>query len=101
MSIALIGGMDRLSPHYAAEARKRNVELRIFPKASVGLSSKVGHLDAIILFTDKMSHRVRREVVQAARTKEIPVLFSHSCGVCSLRQCLEELCRGREAGSHA
>jgi hypothetical protein len=35
-----------------------------------------------------VSHRARKEVVNMARSRNIPVFQYHSCGVCTLRDCL-------------
>lgn len=88
MSIALIGGMDRLKCSYLQEAKKLDITLKVFNKSEVKLSSKIKNMDAIIIFTNKVSHRIKREVTNIAKTRSIPILMHHSSGVCALRNCL-------------
>lgn len=88
MCIALIGGMDRLGKHYRNEAKRCGVELKIFNKHKTGILSRIKNVDAVVIFTNKVSHNAKKEVVNAARTMNIPVLMYHSCGVCTLRNCL-------------
>ncbi|GLI39440.1 DUF2325 domain-containing protein [Geobacter hydrogenophilus] len=88
MNIVLIGGMDRLERHYMEEAEDCGVRLKVFTKSETGLSSKIGSAEAMILFTNKVSHRVRNEALNMAKARNIPVQMCHSCGVCSLRTCL-------------
>lgn len=88
MNVVLIGGMDRLERHYVEEAESCGVQLKVFTKSQAGLSSKIGSPEAMILFTNKVSHRVRNEALNMAKARNIPVHMCHSCGVCSLRNCL-------------
>lgn len=88
MCIAVIGGMTRLEPHYRREARQAGIELRVYNQAEVNLGAKLEHVDALLIFTNKVSHRARREALEAVRGRPIPVFMEHSCGVCTLRDCL-------------
>lgn len=87
MCVAVIGGMDRLGTHYRAEAQRMGIELRLFNRAEKGMAERLGEADAVVLFTGKVSHRARREVMDVARRRNIPVHMLHSCGVCTLRDC--------------
>ena len=89
MSIVLIGGMDRLEPQYLLEAERAGVRLRVFTTAQNGISAKLKHADAVVIFTNKVSHRARNEAMTAARANDIPVFMHHACGVCTLRECLK------------
>ena len=88
MCVALIGGMDRLERHYREEAGKAGIELRVFNKAENGIASKIRNVDALVIFTNKVSHRVKKEAMNTAKRMNIPVLQCHSCGICTLRDCL-------------
>ena len=92
MSIIMVGGMDRLAPHYTAEAKSFGIDLKIFSQPEKGMGDRIGKADAVILFTGKISHRGRREVMAAARKNDIPVMMYHSCGLCTFRECLNGLC---------
>lgn len=88
MCIALIGGMDRLERHYHEEAEKSGVDLRVFNRSEVNIVSKLKHVDAMVIFTNKVSHRAKKQAFSVAKMKDIPVYMHHSCGVCTLRDCL-------------
>lgn len=49
---------------------------------------KIGNPDAVIVFTNKISHEAKRKAMQLARSRQIPIHLVHSCGVSSLRSCL-------------
>ena len=89
MKIVLIGGMERLERHYVREAQKVGISLRIFNKPENDIERKLKHTDGIILFTNKVSHQSRNDVLDVARHHGIPVFMHHSCGVCTLRECLK------------
>jgi len=88
MCIALIGGIDRIGKHYLEEGAHAGVELRVFSQSEVNLVAKLKHVDGMVVFTNKVSHRAKIEALKAAKAHGIPVLLRHSCGVCTLRECL-------------
>jgi len=90
MCAALIGGMDRLHRDYMNEAEKNGVKLKCFTGKERKISGSLGNVDFVVLFTNKVSHKARRDVLDAVRGRDIPVLMHHSCGVSSLRKCLDE-----------
>ncbi len=51
--MVLIGGMDRLGPHYRNEAIRFGHKLSIFTRACPKMRTKIRHADALALFTKK------------------------------------------------
>jgi len=88
MCVALIGGMDRLEKHYLEEAGKCGIDLKVFTRSHGNIGPKLKNVDAMVIFTNKVSHRVKKEAMSAARANDIPVFMHHACGVCTLRDCL-------------
>ncbi|MBA2848487.1 DUF2325 domain-containing protein [Thermosulfuriphilus ammonigenes] len=91
MCVVLVGGMDRLRKEYETEARKKGIELRVYSRLVPRLSRKIKNVDAIILFTNKVSHEARKQVLTAHRENDIPLIQLHSCGLSSLKRCLAQL----------
>jgi len=89
MSIVLVGGMDRLGGQYRKEAERLGMNLRIFSQAEQGMGNKIKNADALVIFTNKISHRAKNEAVSAAKTNGIPLFMHHSCGVCTFRECIK------------
>ena len=79
MCVTLIGGMDRLKQDYIAAARQGGATLKCISRNERNFVDKIGNPDAIIVFTNKVSHEANRN---------IPIHLVHSCGVSSLRDCL-------------
>jgi hypothetical protein len=88
MHISLIGGIDRLERHYLNEAKKLGIELKVYNRLEGNLIPKLRHSEAVILFTGKISHEARVQVMSVAHSCDIPVYMFHTCGVCTLRDCL-------------
>jgi Uncharacterized protein conserved in bacteria (DUF2325) len=88
MNIALIGGINRLERHYHEEALRAGVDLKIFNISEVNIGAKLKQADALVIFTNMVSHTMKKQAVAAARANRIPVFMHHSCGVCTLRDCL-------------
>ncbi len=101
MSIMLLGGMDRLTEHYENEAKRMGVRLKVYTKGAKNITKKIGKVDAILIFTDKIAHSVKQEVGNYAKLKKIPCFMVHSCGLCTLRKCLEHLKKLNQNGGLA
>jgi hypothetical protein len=91
--VALIGGMERLERHYIGEAEKLGVSLKVFNRPAARMKSKVSNADALVVFTNKVSHRASQEAKRLAEARDIPLVLCHSCGLRSLRDCLDCLKR--------
>lgn len=89
MSIVLVGGMDRLGSQYQKEAQKMGMQLQIFSQLEHNMGSRIKSADAVVIFTNMISHKARNTAVSMAKESGIPVFMHHACGVCSLRQCLK------------
>ena len=90
MCAALVGGMDRLKREYMAEALKNGVRLKHFTGKERKIAKSLEGMDFIVLFTNKVSHKARKEVFDAVKGMDVPVYMYHSCGISSLRKCLDE-----------
>jgi Uncharacterized protein conserved in bacteria (DUF2325). len=88
MKISVVGGMNRLEQHYKKEVEKLGYEFRLFNGLESNMGAKIANSAAVVLFTGKISHEARNQVVAAAKANDIPLLQCHSCGVCTLRDCL-------------
>lgn len=88
MTAAIIGGMDRLQPHYQKEAKKAGYKLKMFTGTENTINERIGNIDLLIIFTGKVSHCAKKSAMNAARSENIPVMMCHSCGVSTLRECL-------------
>jgi hypothetical protein len=89
MNVVLVGGMDRLHDEYRMEAKRQGVDIQIFSQDQQSMCSKIRKSEGVVIFTNKVSHQARNRAVSAAKLEGVPVFMHHSCGVCSLRECLQ------------
>jgi hypothetical protein len=72
MTVALVGGIDRLASHYTAIAESHDeLEIRIFNQYTPSLAKRLSSVDGIVLCTDVVSHRAAREVYRLARDNRL------------------------------
>lgn len=88
MSIVLIGGIDRLVREYIDTANEFGFKLKVFTKVTKNFDEKIKFSDGIIVFTNMISHKAKIEATKVAKKRDIPIFFCHSCGICSLKNCL-------------
>lgn len=100
MSIVLIGGMDRLEQHYRREAKKHGHQITMYSTDHSRIASSIQGADAVVLFTNKVSHQARHKAVDSAKKQGVPVYMYHSCGLCTLRNCLECLGQPTDTACH-
>ncbi len=93
MCVAVIGGMDRLGRHYKSAATDAGFKLKIFSKSENNLDAKLRNVDALLIFTNKVSHGARKEAINAVKRSDIPIMQMHSCGVGTLKNCLNCLAK--------
>ncbi len=98
MCIALIGGMDRIGRKYIRKAENFGRDLRVFTEYNKALAAKIKNVNAVVIFTNKISHNAKREVMRITKVRNIPVFMHHSCGICTLRGCLNYM-KNRKGGS--
>ncbi len=95
MSIAVVGGMDKLRGDYRRVAVRYGVSLYHFERDCPRLKERLGGMDAIIVFTYRVSHNAREKALSKKR-EGIPVLMCHSTGsVSSLKKCFEGITNER------
>lgn len=101
MSIVLVGGMDRLGDKYLKEARELGMDLKIFSQGKQNMEKRIKHADALVIFTNMISHQARHDAYGAAKKQGIPVVMHHACGVCTFRECLNCLNQMNQTADNA
>lgn len=95
MTVAIVGGLDRLAPHYTAlEKEHEGLEIRVFSRYKPALQKRIASADGVVLCTDLISHGAAREVYRLAREDGIALACSHRSSVSAVRQAVESLARG-------
>lgn len=91
MSILIVGGHDRMVSLYRNLCERRGHRAKVYTQLPPHFDKLMGNPDGIILFTEKVSHKMVNVVVQKARRSSIPILRSHSSSTTSLEALLNDI----------
>ena len=91
MSIAIIGGMDRLKRNYLKVGVKYGVDVYHFERGRPRLEKRLGGMDAIVIFTGRISHNAMKQARSVGRAAGARVIMSRACGISSLGRCLDRI----------
>ena len=80
MSVAIIGGLDRLKKYYEKTGDNMGFDIRCFFQRIPDIRKRLNSVKGIIIFTGTISHPLVTEVLRAAKHLNIPVERSHSSG---------------------
>ncbi len=89
MSVAILGGLDRLKPLYQNSGRELGFpDLKVFGKRVPNMDKRLKGVGGIVIFTDTVSHNMVAHAVQVGKDYGIPIVRSHSSSISSLKKCL-------------
>ena len=92
MSIAILGGIDRLAPHYMKHGRAMGFSnIKVFSKKMPNMVKRLSQYGAIVICTGNVAHAMVEGTVRMAQNNGIPVGRTHSSGVTAMKKCLEKI----------
>ncbi|WP_313758202.1 DUF2325 domain-containing protein [Tissierella sp.] len=91
MSIVLVGGHDRMHDEYKEVGNKYGYKMKIFTQMPSRFNKSIGQPDAIVLFTNTVSHKMVLTAIKEAKRKSIPILRCHTSSRNSLEETLMKL----------
>jgi len=89
VSVAIVGGLDRLRRSYEKKCRDMGYQGKVFSKRIPKLANRMTGVSGIIIFTGTVAHPMVEEATKVARMCGIPLERSHSSSVSALKRCLE------------
>jgi hypothetical protein len=89
MSVAIVGGLDRLKRLYEKKCVDMGYEGKVFSQRIPNLANRMTGVDGIIIFTGTVAHPMVAEAKRVARMWNIPLERSHSSSVSALKRCLD------------
>ena len=92
MSVVIIGGNECMVCQYEGICKKHGCKAKVFAKESGAIRKKLGCPDFFILFTNTVSHKMVRSMLQEAKRNNIPVLRCHSSSAAALQELLRAHC---------
>jgi len=92
MSIAILGGIDRLIPHYTKHGRTMGFSnIKVFSKKMPNMVKRLSKYGAIVICTGNIAHTMVEGTIRMAQNNGIPVGRTHSSGVTAMKKCLEKI----------
>jgi hypothetical protein len=89
MSVAIVGGLDRLKRLYEKKCVDMGYQGKVFSQRVPNLANRMTGVNAIVIFTGTVAHPMVEEATRVARMWNIPLERSHSSSVSALKRCLE------------
>ena len=90
MSIAIIGGMDRLKRSYEQLAQDLGFKVKFFGRKVPAMGKRLARVNGIVVFTGMVAHHMVAEANRAARLNGIPVIHIPTSSTAGLKKCLAE-----------
>ena len=88
MSVAIVGGLDRLKRLYEKKCVDMGYQGKVFSQRVPNLANRMTGVNAIVIFTGTVAHPMVEEATRVARMWNIPLERSHSSSVSALKRCL-------------
>ncbi len=88
MSIAILGGLDRLKGQYENVGKQLGFQVKFFGQRVPDMKKRLSKVHGIVLFTNTISHHMVNEAVLAAKKSKIKINRTHTSSISSLKKCL-------------
>ncbi|WP_409968179.1 DUF2325 domain-containing protein [Bengtsoniella intestinalis] len=90
MSIAIVGGNDRMVRNYKDLCKSYNCKAKVFTQPA-GIREKIGSPDLLILFTNTVSHKMVAAALAATSLEDHQIVRCHSSSITALKGILENV----------
>ena len=96
MSVVIVGGNHCMQRLYIDTCEKYGCRAKVYVKTNGDLKRKIGTPDLIILFTNTVSHKMKKIAVSEAKRCNAIIERSHSSSLNALQTIMENHCGCRE-----
>lgn len=90
-SLAIVGGVKGIEREYKELAKQYNFKCKLFNTKCPCFDKKIQQVDACILFTNTVSHKLSKESCKVCKKNNIPMIKTHSSSINKLKESLEQL----------
>ena len=92
MSIAILGGLDRLKPHYLRHGRSLGFSnVKVFSKKFPDMVKRLSKFERIVICTGNVAHTMVEGTVRMAQINGIQIGRTHSSSVSAMKKCFEQI----------
>lgn len=94
MCVAIAGGVKSIERNYLSLLKRQGVKGKAFNREVPDLRKRIEQVDAVILFTGTVSHKLAKACTSVCRKKGITIKRLHSSSMNQLEKAVIELKKG-------
>jgi len=91
MSIAILGGLDRLKKSYERKGKDLGYSVKVFSQRVPNMGQRLVGVDGIVIFTGTVAHPMVEDARRVARKYNIPIGRTQSSSVSAFKRCLTDI----------
>ena len=92
VSVAILGGLDRLKPYYLKQGRNLGFDnMKVFSKKFPDMVKRLSKFERIVICTGNVAHTMVEGTVRMAQINGIQIGRTHSSSVSAMKTCLEKM----------
>ena len=92
MSVAIIGGIDRLKPYYLKQGRNLGFsKVKVFSRKFPNMLKRLSSFSGIVICTGNIAHTMVEGTVRMAQANGIPIARTHSSSVSAMKICMKKM----------
>ena len=91
MSIAILGGLDRLKKSYERKGKDLGYNIKVFSQRVPNMGQRLIGVDGIVIFTGTIAHHMVEDARRVARKYNIPIGRTKSSSVSAFKRCLSDI----------
>ena len=92
MSVVILGGIDRLKPHYLKHGRNLGFNnIKVFSKRFLDMVKRLSKFERIVICTGNVAHTMVEGTVRMAQINGIQIGRTHSSSVSAMKKCLKKI----------
>ncbi len=91
MSVVIVGGHDRMVCQYIQICKAHNCKAKVFTKKAGNLGNQIGSPDAIIIFTNTVSHQMVKSAVLEGERVNADIIRCHTSSKSALNEILKKV----------
>ena len=96
MSVVIVGGNHCMQRLYIDTCKKYGCNAKAYVKTNADLKRRIGSPDLVILFTNTVSHKMKKIAVSEAKRCNAIIKCSHSSSLNALQTIMESHCSCRQ-----
>ena len=90
MSVVVVGGNDRMATRYKEICKSYGCKAKVFTQMTGDLKKQVGRPDLFVLFTNTVSHKMVRCVLDEVDENRTDIVRCHTSSGTALAEILEK-----------